>query len=162
MGGRSNKKSVDTSRQTQSTMDGLAKGRVSNGTMLDILKELQNSQMGGVLPIFDMLMSNANSRFDNHPMMPFFGGQQAPPPQQPLFDTWQAQQPQQPKPQQPQTGGPTPQQRKHQTPYGIDPAPYAHLPPNLRGLMKAQELRNPGMPLHTDSPLLGDLSGVRR
>lgn len=106
MGGRSSSKSVDTSKQTQSTMDGLSKGRVSNHTMLDILSELQNSQMGGMLPIFDALMSNANSRFDNHPMMPFFGGQQAPPPQQFLTDAWQAQQPQpQPPMQQPQAGG---------------------------------------------------------
>ena len=106
MGGRSKSKSVDTSKQTQSTMDSLAKGKVSNYTMLDILSQLQNSQMGGMLPIFDALMSNANSRFDNHPMMSFFGVQQAPPPQQFLTDAWLAQQPQpQPPMQQPQAGG---------------------------------------------------------
>ena len=102
MGSRSKSRSSNTSGQTQSTMNNLAKGRVSNSSMMDILSELQNSQAGGILPIFDALIQNGNSMMGSNPMMPMFGGQQPQAPQEPLSlsDIFQAMQPQQP-PQQP-------------------------------------------------------------
>lgn len=114
MGGRSKSRSGGDSQKTQATMNNLAKGKVSNSFMTDLLTQFQNSQFGSILPIFDGLMGNANSRFDNHPMMGFFGGQQQQPPQQSLTDIWQAQQPQpQQEPQPPQAPwmqGMTPEQ----------------------------------------------------
>ena len=76
MGGRSKSRSSNTSGQTQSTMNNLAKGRVSNSSMMDLLSQLQNSQMSGILPIFDALMQNGNNTMGSNPMMQMFGGQQ--------------------------------------------------------------------------------------
>ncbi len=107
MGSRSKSRSSNTSGQTQSTMNNLAKGRVSNSSMMDMLGQLQGSQMGQMLPIFDALMKNGNSMMGSNPMMKMFGGQQQAP-QQSLSDIFQAMQPQQPEqpqsPQQPQFG----------------------------------------------------------
>jgi len=104
MGGRSKSRSSNTSGQTQSTMNNLAKGRVSNSSMMDLLSQLQNSQLGGILPIFDALMQNGNNTMGSNPMMQMFGGQQQAP-QQSLSDIYQAMQPKPPEqPQVPQFG----------------------------------------------------------
>lgn len=104
MGSKSKSRSSNTSGQTQSTMNNLAKGRVSNSSMMDMLGQLQNSQMGGMLPIFDALMQNGNNMMGSNPMMQMFGGQQQAP-QQSLSEIFQAMQPQQPQqPQAPQFG----------------------------------------------------------
>jgi hypothetical protein len=100
MGSRSKSSSSNTSGQTQSTMNQLAGGKVSNSSMMDLLSKLQGGQMGQMLPIFDALMQNGNSRFDSHPMMGFFGGGQQQAPRQSLSEIFQSMQPQQP-PQQP-------------------------------------------------------------
>lgn len=102
MGSRSRGGSSNTSGQTQGTMNNLAKGRVSNSSMMDILDQLQNSQLGGILPILDVLMKNGNSTMASNPLIPMFGGQQQAP-QQSLTDVFQEQQPQpQQEPQPPQ------------------------------------------------------------
>ena len=102
MGSRSRGGSSNTSGQTRGTMNNLAKGRVSNSSMMDILDQLQNSQLGGILPILDVLMKNGNSTMASNPLMPMFGGQQQAP-QQSLTDVFQEQQPQpQQEPQPPQ------------------------------------------------------------
>jgi len=93
MGSKSKSRSSNTSGQTQGTMNNLAKGRVSNSSMMDMLSQLQDSQMGGILPIFDALMQNGNSMMGSNPMMQMFGGQQQAP-QQSLTDVFQEQQPQ--------------------------------------------------------------------
>ena len=83
-------------------MNNLAKGRVSNSSMMDLLSQLQNSQMGGILPIFDALMQNGTNMMGSNPMMQMFGGQQQAP-QMSLSEIFQAMQPQQPQqPQQPE------------------------------------------------------------
>ena len=102
MGSKSKSRSSNTSGQTQSTMNNLAKGRVSNSSMMDLLSQLQNSQMGGILPIFDALMQNGTNMMGSNPMMQMFGGQQQAP-QMSLSEIFQAMQPQQPQqPQQPE------------------------------------------------------------
>ena len=58
MGSKS--RSSNTSDQTQGTMNNLAKGRVSNESMMNMLGQLQGGQMGQMLPIFDALMQNGN------------------------------------------------------------------------------------------------------
>ena len=104
MGSKSKSKSSNTSGQTQNTMSSLAKGGVSNSSMMDMLGQLQNSQLGGILPIFDALMKNGNSTMGSNPMMQMFGGQQQAP-QQSLSDIFQAMQPKPPEqPQAPQLG----------------------------------------------------------
>jgi hypothetical protein len=80
-------------------MNNLAKGRVSNSSMMDMLSQLQGGQMGQMLPIFDALMQNGANMMGSNPMMRMFGGQQQAP-QQSLSEIFQAMQPQQP-PQQP-------------------------------------------------------------
>lgn len=105
MGSRSKSRSSNTSGQTQSTMNNLAKGRVSNSSMMDMLSQLQNSQLGGILPIFDALMQNGNSMMGSNPMMQMFGGQQQAP-QQSLSDIFQAMQPKPPEPPQAPQFGP--------------------------------------------------------
>ena len=53
--------------QTQGTMNNLAKGRVSNESMMNMLGQLQGGQMGQMLPIFDALMKNGNSMMGSNP-----------------------------------------------------------------------------------------------
>ena len=101
MGSRSKSRSSNTSGQTQSTMNNLSKGRVSNSSMMDLLSQLQNSQLGGILPVFDALMQNGNNMMGSNPMMQMFNGQQQAP-QQSLSEIFQAMQPQEPQQQQPQ------------------------------------------------------------
>lgn len=114
MGSKSKSKSSNTSGQTQSTMNNLAKGGVSNSSMMDMLGQLQNSQLGGLLPIFDALMQNGSSMMGGNPMMQMFGGQQQAP-QQSLSEIFQAMQPKPPEPE--------PQQQAPQAPWmrGLSP-----------------------------------------
>ncbi len=100
MGSRSKSSSSNTSGQTQSTMNNLAKGRVSNSSMMDLLSQMQGGQLGQMLPIFDALTQNGNSMMGSNPMMQMFGGQQQAP-QQSLSEIFQSMQPQQPQQQMP-------------------------------------------------------------
>ncbi len=102
MGGRSNSGGSNTSGQTQGTMNSLAKGRVSNGSMMDILSQLQNSQMGGMLPIIGALIKDGKGVMASNPMAPFFGqSEQTPDFLSEFIEKYNAPEPP-PPPQQPQ------------------------------------------------------------
>ena len=111
MGSKSRSKGDNKSmKKTDQTMSQLAKGKTSNSEMMDILSMLQNSQLGGMLPIMDVLMQAGSKAMTSNPMMPFFGGQQMPAPPS-LMDAFQPQQPQPQPPQPQQPGGLTPEQQ---------------------------------------------------
>jgi len=74
MGGRSKSSSSNTSGQTQSTMNGLSRGGVSNGTVAGLQQDLKNSQMSDVVGGFGAMLQDAKSMFGQNPMMNLMGG----------------------------------------------------------------------------------------
>ena len=72
MGSKS--KSSNTSGQTQSTMSGLSRGRVSNDAVAGMQQDLQNSQMSDVAGGFGAMLQDAKSMFGQNPMMNLMGG----------------------------------------------------------------------------------------
>ena len=72
MGSKS--KSSNTSGQTQSTMSGLSRGRVSNDAVAGMQQDLKNSQMSDVTSGFGAMLQDAKSMFGQNPMMNLMGG----------------------------------------------------------------------------------------
>ena len=74
MGGRSKSSSSNTSGATQSTMNGLAKGAVSNEKVAGMQQGMADRQMGSMLPVFSEMVQSGQSMFGSNPMMKFMGG----------------------------------------------------------------------------------------
>jgi len=117
MGGKSKSRSSNTSGMTQSTMDNLAKGKVSNEAVAGMQQDLANSQWGTLLPLFDGLSKLGMDMMGSNPMMDRMFGQEQQQPQMPSMldifqQTQQPQQTQRPQPTvNPQMGNLTPEQQ---------------------------------------------------
>ena len=117
MGGKSKSRSSNTSGMTQSTMDNLAKGKVSNEAVAGMQQDLANSQWGALLPLFDGLSKLGMDMMGSNPMMDRMFGQEQQQPQMPSMldifqQTQQPQQTQRPQPTvNPQMGNLTPEQQ---------------------------------------------------
>ena len=117
MGSRSKSRSSNTSGMTQNTMNGLAKGGVSNEKVAGMQQDLANSQWGTITPMFDGLSKMGIAMMGDNPMAALMAnlfGQEQQQPQMPsmaeIFQ--QTQQQQQPEPQiNPQMGNLTPEQQ---------------------------------------------------
>ena len=120
MGSRSKSRSSNTSGQTQSTMNGLAKGGVSNEKVAGMQQDLANSQWGSITPMFDGLSKMGMAMMGDNPMAALmakmFGQEQQQPQMPSMADIFQqTQQPQQTQHPQlninPQMGNLTPEQQ---------------------------------------------------
>ena len=113
MGSRSKSRSSNTSGQTQNTMNQLAGGKVSNSSMMDMLSQLQGSQMQQIMPAFSAMLQMGQQQMGNNPGLQNFldfTGQTSNQEQATLQDIVASMQPQQPEvPQQPMPGA-NPQQ----------------------------------------------------
>ena len=113
MGSRSKSRSSNTSGQTQNTMNQLAGGKVSNSSMMDMLSQLQGSQMQQIMPAFSAMLQMGQQQMGNNPGLQNFldfTGQTSNQEQATLQDIIASMQPQQPEvPQQPMPGA-NPQQ----------------------------------------------------
>jgi len=109
MGGKSKSSSPNTSGATQSTMNGLAKGAVSNEKVAGMQQGMADRQMGSMLPVFSEMVQSGQSLFGSNPMMNFMGAMFGQPIQTQTPDflsefiqKYNPPEPQQPQPQQPQ------------------------------------------------------------
>ncbi len=100
MGSKSKSSSSNTSSQTQGTMNGLARGGVSNEKVAGMQQDMADSQWGTIAPMFDALQQMGTQQMESNPMAALMGqlfGQEQPqqPQQTPTLTEAAPQQPQQ-------------------------------------------------------------------